>query len=228
MSTEFFHNPAPATNADLRRAAVAGRQHVDGSDRGGERPGAKLESRALKLRIGNFPDYGAVRGGLARAARTICSRSLRPTDRSSSICSLPGNPIPVNHYVRLAYQVLFSGKPLMDTSFMGLNIRDQPILGVNVGLTASKKTTVDETYTVPAGKTKRIRDHYNALTAEYLQNGSLGRRINVEARVYDDGVAFRYLIPWSNQMARRADRRRVHRVSIRQGCRELSANCQRL
>ncbi len=65
----------------------------------------------------------------------------------------------------------------------------------------SKKATVDETYTVPAGKTKTIRDHYNALIAEYLQNGSLGRRINVEVRVYDDGVAFRYAIPWSNQMA---------------------------
>jgi alpha-glucosidase len=103
--------------------------------------------------------------------------------------------------VRLAYQVFFKGKLLMDTSFMGLNVRDQPILGVNVGLTASKKSTVDETYTVPAGKAKRIRDHYNALTAEYLQNGSLGRRITVEVRVYDDGVAFRYQIPWSNQMA---------------------------
>ncbi len=102
--------------------------------------------------------------------------------------------------VRLAYQVFIKGKMLMDTSFMGLNVRDQPILGVNVGLSASKKTTVDETYTVPAGKAKTIRDHYNALTAEYLQNGSLGRRINVEVRVYDDGVAFRYTIPWSNQM----------------------------
>ena len=37
--------------------------------------------------------------------------------------------------VRLAYQVIFKGKMLMDTSFMGLNIRDQPILGTNVGLT---------------------------------------------------------------------------------------------
>src|SRR5262249_46392254 len=29
----------------------------------------------------------------------------------------------------------------------------------------------------------------------YLQNGSLGRRVNIEARAYDDGVAFRYLVP---------------------------------
>lgn len=113
---------------------------------------------------------------------------------------LTRQPDPSEPYERLAYQVFFRGKPLMATSFLGLNIRDQPILGVNVGLTSSKKSSVDETYTVPAGKTKRIRDHYNAVTAEYMQNGSLGRRISVEARVYDDGVAFRYHIPWSNQM----------------------------
>lgn len=114
---------------------------------------------------------------------------------------LTRQPDPSEAYVRLAYRVSFKGKLLIDTSFMGLNIRDQPILGVNVGLTNSKRTTVDQTYTVPAGKTSRIRSHYNGLTAEYEQNGTLGRRINVEVRVYDDGVAFRYVIPWSGQMA---------------------------
>lgn len=113
---------------------------------------------------------------------------------------LTREPDPSEAHLRLAYQVLYQGKMMLDTSFLGLNIRDQPILGDNVGLSASKRSTVDETYTVPAGKASRIRDHYNAITANYLQNGSLGRLISVEARVYDDGVAFRYLIPWSNQM----------------------------
>jgi alpha-glucosidase len=96
--------------------------------------------------------------------------------------------------------VSFKGKLLMDTSFMGLDIQDQPILGVNLGLVTSKTAAVDQTYTVPAGKATRIRDHYNSLTAEYLQNGTLGRRINVEVRAYDDGVAFRYVVPWSNPL----------------------------
>src|SRR6185369_1154531 len=37
--------------------------------------------------------------------------------------------------------------------------------------------------------------HYNSLIAQYIQNGSLGRRITIEARAYNDGVAFRYYIP---------------------------------
>jgi alpha-glucosidase len=113
---------------------------------------------------------------------------------------LTQQPDPSEPYNRLAYQVSFKDKKLIDTSFMGLNIQDQPILGVNVGLETSKTASVDETYTVPAGKTRSIRDHYNALIAQYLQNGTLGRRITVEVRAYDDGIAFRYVVPWSNPL----------------------------
>jgi alpha-glucosidase len=87
---------------------------------------------------------------------------------------------------RLAYQVFLRGKPVVETSFLGLLIDNQePILGENVGLTASK--TVDGA-------------RYHGLIAEYMQNGSIGRRINVEVRVFDDGVAFRYLIPRSTAL----------------------------
>src|SRR5580692_6520363 len=105
-----------------------------------------------------------------------------------------------SEHPRLAYEVSFRGKPLMDTSYLGLNIRDQPVLGVNLDILTSKKQSVDETYTVPAGKTKVIRDRYNSLIADYIQNGSLGRRLTMEVRAYDDGVAFRYVIPWSNPL----------------------------
>jgi alpha-glucosidase len=113
---------------------------------------------------------------------------------------LTRQPDPSLPYNRLAYQVTFKGKKLMDTSFLGLDIQDQPILGVNVGLETSKTGSVDQTYTVPAGKTRTIRDHYNSLVAQYLQDSTLGRRITVEVRAYDDGVAFRYVVPWSNPL----------------------------
>ena len=87
---------------------------------------------------------------------------------------------------RLAYQVLLRGKPLVDTSFLGLVIDNQePILGENVGLTASRPLD---------------GPRYHGLIAEYMQNGSIGRRINVEVRVFDDGVAFRYVIPRSTAL----------------------------
>jgi alpha-glucosidase len=81
----------------------------------------------------------------------------------------------------LAYQVWLHGKPLMDTSCLGWNIHFQePVLGENVGLSWSKTTH-------EAG--------YNGLVADYLQNSSTGRRLRLEVRVWNDGVAFRYLLP---------------------------------
>lgn len=97
--------------------------------------------------------------------------------------------------VRLAYQASFHGKLLFDTSLLGIVMRDQePILGENVGLTTVKTASVDETYTAALGKHRTIRNHYNSLIAQYLQNGSLGRRVAIEVRAYDDGLAFRYYI----------------------------------
>ena len=87
--------------------------------------------------------------------------------------------------VRLAYQVSFHGKLLMDTSLLGIALSNQePILSENVGLISTKFAEINEG-----------RNHYNSLIAQYIQNGSLGRRVTIEARAYDDGVAFRYYIP---------------------------------
>jgi alpha-glucosidase len=81
----------------------------------------------------------------------------------------------------LAYQVRFAGKLVIDTSCLGLVIHFQePLLGENVGLSASKPLS---------------GDGYNGLYADYLQNSTTGRRIGVEVRVWNDGVAFRYLVP---------------------------------
>jgi len=89
---------------------------------------------------------------------------------------------------RVGYQVFVGGKPLIATSWMGLDIRDQePFLGENPGFMSSD--------TGSNGK-----DHYNWLVAHYMQNGSLGRRLDVEIRAYDDGVAFRYVIPNSTPL----------------------------
>jgi alpha-glucosidase len=98
--------------------------------------------------------------------------------------------------VRLAYSVTYHGKLLMDTSLLGITLHDVDVLlGETVGLVTSNAESVDETYVLPAGQGRSVRNHYNSLVAQYIQNGSLGRRVTIEARAYDDGVAFRYYIP---------------------------------
>jgi alpha-glucosidase len=86
---------------------------------------------------------------------------------------------------RLAYQVIFRGQPCITTSLIGLDLLNQePFLGENPGFMSS------ETGSSAAG-------NYHSLIAHYMQNGSLGRRLDIEVRAFDDGVAFRYVIPKS-------------------------------
>ena len=46
-----------------------------------------------------------------------------------------------------------------------------------------------------AGKANPIRNHYNAVTVQTVETAASGRRLTIEARAYDDGVAFRYVVP---------------------------------
>lgn len=83
----------------------------------------------------------------------------------------------------LAYQVWLRGKPVIETSYLGLDVLFQePLLGENVGLSADKTSH---------------EAHYNGLWADYLQTSTTGRRIQFEVRVWNDGVAFRYIVPRS-------------------------------
>lgn len=112
-------------------------------------------------------------------------RSVTSPDRQIEFRLGFGQPAP-GALFQLAYQVFFHGKPLLNTSFLGLEIYNQePTLGANLGLTGSKVTS---------------GSHFNSLIAEYMQNGSLGRRLNLEVRAFDEGVAFRYVIPRSQPL----------------------------
>lgn len=78
---------------------------------------------------------------------------------------------------RIAYEVFYRGKPVIAASRIGFDIADQePLLGENDGVTSWSEKS-------------------NALIVEYMQNGSIGRRINIEAKAMDEGVAFRFVIP---------------------------------
>lgn len=89
---------------------------------------------------------------------------------------------------RLAYQMMYRGKLVMDTSFLGFAIQTQvPKLGENVALIT------------PANK-PQSGSEFNSVLAEFMQNGSLGRLLSVELRIHNDRAMFRYFIPQSPPM----------------------------
>jgi alpha-glucosidase len=98
---------------------------------------------------------------------------------------------------RLTYEVTYRGKPVIARSAMGLDIQGQAPLGPNMTLGDSTAGEISETYSVPAGKASSIRNECNTLSVP-ARDGN--RTLTIEARAYNDGVAFRYQLGGSGEV----------------------------
>ena len=97
---------------------------------------------------------------------------------------------------QLVYTVSFQGKLLVEPSALRLDLQGQtPLLGENVRFVNTTTSKADETYRLIAGKTSSARNYYNALRIDLEEIAAPARKLVIEARAYDDAVAFRYVVP---------------------------------
>ena len=96
---------------------------------------------------------------------------------------------------QLSYRIVFRGQTVVDWSNLGLLLEGGSIIGSAVKLDSSRESSEDETWKSVQGKASTIRNHYNALAVETVETGETAARLMIEARAYDDGVAFRYVVP---------------------------------
>ena len=96
---------------------------------------------------------------------------------------------------QLDYQVTYRGKPVTGRSRLGLDFENQTTLGANVRIVSAKRGSVDQTYRVVHGKSNPVRDRHNSIRVDLVEQSGLKRSLALEARAYNDGVAFRYVVP---------------------------------
>jgi alpha-glucosidase len=96
---------------------------------------------------------------------------------------------------QITYSVSFLGKPLITASSLRLNLADQPPLGANVRIVNTTTSEMDEFYHLTTGKVSAVRNHAKTLTVELEEGVEPHRRLTLEARAYDDAIAFRYIVP---------------------------------
>jgi alpha-glucosidase len=101
----------------------------------------------------------------------------------------------------LVYQLAFRGKLLIESSTLRLDLEGQPPLGGDIQIVNTATSSEDHTYKLVTGKASQVRDHYNALRVDLEEPGGMGRKLTIEARAYDDAVAFRYFVPEQNAMS---------------------------
>jgi alpha-glucosidase len=96
---------------------------------------------------------------------------------------------------QLAYTVNFRGKPVVLRSTLGLELTGQPVLGAHVRIAHAMPGSGDETYSLLHGKASTVHSVYRSLALDLEETGEPHRKLELEARAFDDGVAFRYVVP---------------------------------
>src|SRR5258708_17098922 len=129
-------------------------------------------------------------------AATVCSHDGRLILTIETTTEGTNPPTP-----HLVYQVSFRGKVLVEPSALRLDLEGQPPLGNNVQMVNTTASSEDHTYKLVTGKASQVRDHYNALRVDLREPSAIGRKLTIEARAYDDAVAFRYFVPEQNAMS---------------------------
>ena len=92
---------------------------------------------------------------------------------------------------KLTYTISRDDRTLVDESPLGLKLATAD-LTEGLELVETENTSIDDSYTLPVGKCSQYRDHCNQLSV-VTAKGTW--RMNVLFRLYDDGFAFRYMLP---------------------------------
>lgn len=93
------------------------------------------------------------------------------------------------------YQVLHHSNVVVGNSRLGFRLKDLPALDHDFRVVSVDTATVNERWTQPWGEVKSVINHYRRLKIALRESSSSKRVMNLEFRVFDDGVGFRYEVP---------------------------------
>ena len=92
------------------------------------------------------------------------------------------------------YSVSRGETMIVTPSHLGFQL-DGGLLGDNVRMTGKKTASKDETWQQIWGEEDTVRNHYNELTVTFEERVGKKEQMNVQFRVFNDGIGFRYILP---------------------------------
>jgi alpha-glucosidase len=96
------------------------------------------------------------------------------------------------------YAVSHGKTEVITASDMGFLLKGNEDLSTNFEIKGAKTSSFDETWEQVWGEKKNIRNHYNQLVVDLQQKSGNKRKLQIQFRAFDDGVAFRYVYPKQN------------------------------
>jgi alpha-glucosidase len=93
-----------------------------------------------------------------------------------------------------SYAVSRNQEEIVSTSKLGLQIAGAPDFE-GLQLAKVKKTDSNRTYRLTATKASTAKDHYRSQVLTFREASGQRRELSIEVRAYNEGVAWRYLLP---------------------------------
>lgn len=98
------------------------------------------------------------------------------------------------------YTVSHNETLVIDTSWLSFDFKDAESLGSGLAVKNSSSKTVTETWEMPWGEQRKVKNNFNELTIDLEEQEGLQRHFSITFRVYNDGLGFRYHFPKQENM----------------------------
>lgn len=101
--------------------------------------------------------------------------------------------IRLHNHTTIDYRVVYQKKEILSWSPLGILLNDRSLPGENCNISKITKTATYEIFDWPFGENATIHNNYNQLIVQCKQAD--GFVFSISARVFNDNLAFRYLLP---------------------------------
>jgi alpha-glucosidase len=109
--------------------------------------------------------------------------------------ALEAKPQPYLPGERAYYSVTYKGAAVPVDSPLGLDFLGASPLDQDFEVVATDRKSNNSTWENTFGARRTVPDHYNEMTVSLREKKAPGRRVELVFRAYDEGVAFRYVLP---------------------------------
>lgn len=120
-----------------------------------------------------------------------------------SIESPSGNNIVLfftNEDGEIGYSVAHNQTVVLDSSWLSFEFKDMDPIKSGLEVTNSSSKSVTETWEMPWGEQRKVKNNFNELTIDLKETEGQERKLSIIFRVYDDGLGFRYHFPNQSNM----------------------------
>ena len=132
--------------------------------------------------------FVAILGALAIARPAGAVTVDSPNGRIAMDVSIGPRGVPV-------YSVQLDDEPIIADAQLGMRFAGRPDLDSGFEISGTIRDRFDEIWEQPWGERRYVRNHYNELLVIFTTTDEPVRQFNLQVRVFDDGIGFRYIVP---------------------------------